>query len=57
MDDLADETYGLANQDELLKWTRLHPLQEDYPLKVVYQQMFLKTIVKEVQIFSDIFHF
>lgn len=47
--DLANSTFGETNQDTILSLTINHPLVVQYPLKVEYQQSFLRKLIKELE--------
>lgn len=47
--DLANSFFGESNQDTLLSLTVDHPLVIEFPLKVEYQQSFMRKLVKELE--------
>lgn len=48
IDKLVDPEQGETYQDALLSFTVNNPLVLQYPLKVEYQQSFMKGLVKQV---------
>lgn len=49
INDLADPLSGEAHQDMLLSLTVDHPLVTQYPLKIEYQQSFIRKLVQELE--------
>ncbi|KAK3924324.1 Protein-lysine N-methyltransferase EEF2KMT [Frankliniella fusca] len=47
--DLTNSTFGETNQDAILSLTINHPLVVQYPLKMEYQQSFLRKLIRELE--------
>lgn len=54
MDELVDPEHGESYQDVLLSLTVNNPLVMQYPLKVEYQQSFMRELVKQVNAYPKI---